>query len=344
VISRGRLLAALAGAILVLGVSTLSGAAAPAVGQWRVLLEVPKIVDVVGPRADGKLVLATQTGLLLLRPGGVAQPFANGPGGYTASGGEPYIALAYGSRVWGVAGCSFERDNVFALDADSTPGIVRVRPNGQASRLVDFPSGAFPSGITFDRYGRYGYRLLVTATFENNTKTTLYAIDCLARLSVIAEGGPHVEGGIVVAPTSFGRFGGRLLAPDEYTGRIHAFNRDGTVELVSDPGLPAGADIGVESLGFVPPRIGNGAAVYFADLGAPGAPTAGTDALLVLRGQDLARASLRSGELLAATEGGGTTIAVRCAASCTVRRVAEGLPTTHGEGHLTFVAGTLPRR
>ena len=57
-------------------------------------------------------------------------------------------------------------------------------------RLVSstFPPGAFPSGIAFDRFGRFGYRLLVTATFENNTRTTLYAIDCLARLSVIAQG------------------------------------------------------------------------------------------------------------------------------------------------------------
>ena len=273
--SHGRLLAAIAGALVGLWVPTLAGAATPAVGQWRLLLKVPGIVDVVGPRADGRLVLATRTGLFLLRPDGAAQPFANGPGGYTASGGEPYIALASGSRVWGVTGCSFERSDVFALDADSTPGIVRVRSSGQASRFLDFPSGAFPSGITFDRFGRFGYRLLVTATFDNNTKTTLYAIDCLGRVSVIAEGGPHVEGGIVVAPLSFGRFGGRLIAPDEYTGRIHAFNRDGTVELVADPGLPAGGDIGVESLGFVPPGIGRGAAGYFSDLGAPGAPTEG---------------------------------------------------------------------
>lgn len=342
--SRGRFSAAIVAALLALWVPTLAGAAAPAVGQWRVLLKVPKIVDVVGPRADGKLVLATQTGLFLLRPGGVAQPFANGPGGFAASGGEPYIALASGSRVWGVAGCSFEAGDVFALDAGPTPGIVRVRPSGQASRFLDFPSGAFPSGITFDGFGRFGYRLLVTVNFENNTKTTLYAIDCLARPTVIAQGAPHVEGGIVVAPPSFGRFGGHLIAPDENTGLIHAFRRDGTVELVVDPGLPAGGDIGVESLGFVPSKVGTGAAVYFSDLGAPGAPTEGNDALLVLRGQDLARASLRAGELLAATEGGGTTIAIRCDASCTVRRVADGLPTTHGEGHLTFLAATITRR
>ena len=305
---------------------------------------MPGLVDVAGPRADGQLVLSSQRGLFLLRPGGAAQPFSTGPGGYTPGGGEPYIALAAGSRVWGVTGCSFEADDVFALDAGATPGIVRVAASGQASRFVDFPTGAFPSGIAFDRFGRFGYRLLVTASFEDNAKTTLYAIDCLAQLSVIAQGAPHVEGGVAVAPRSFGRFGGDLIAADENSGRIYAFGRDGSVQLAADSGLPAGGDIGVESLGFVPGRVGRGAAVYFADLGAPGSPTEGDDGLLVLRGQDLARASLRGGELVAAMEGGGTTIAVRCAASCAVRRVADGLPATHGEGHLTFVAGAVARR
>ena len=311
-------------------------------GQWRVLLKVPGIVDVAGPRADGQLVLSTKSGLLLLRPGGAAQPFANGPGGYTAGGGEPYIALASGSWVWGVAGCSFEPGDVFVLDAGSTPGIVRVLPSGQASRFLDFPPGAFPSGIAFDSFGRFGYRLLVTATFED--KTSLYAIDCLARPTVITQAAPHVEGGIVVAPPSFGPFGGELIAADENSGRIYAFGRDGKVQLVADSGLPAGGDIGVEAIGFVPRRLGRGAAAYFSDLGAPGSPTQGDDSLLVLRGQDLVRASLRGGELLAAMEGGGTTIAVRCGTSCAVRRVAEGLPAAHGEGHLIFVAGTVPPR
>jgi hypothetical protein len=312
------------------------------VGQWRALLKVPAVVDVVGPRADGQLVLSTKTGLLLLRPGGAAQPFANGSGGYTAGGGEPYIALASGSRVWGVAGCSFAPGEVFALDAGSMPGIVRVQANGQASRFFDFPSGAFPSGIALDRFGRFGYRLLVTANFGDTT--TLYAIDCRGHASVIAQGAPHLEGGIVVAPPSFGHFGGELIAADENSGHIYAIGRDGTVQTVADSGLPSGGDIGVEALGFVPSRLGRGAAVYFADLGSPGSPTQGDDSLLVLRAEDLARASLRSGELLAAMEGGGTTIAVDCATSCTVRQVANGLPATHGEGHLAFVAGTLLRR
>jgi len=339
---QGRLLSAIAGVVLACSVCALAGAA-PVLGQWRSLLKVPGIVDVVGPRADGRLVLSTTNGLFLLRPGGAAQPYANAATGYTAGGGEPYVALATGSRVWGVTGCSFEENDVFALDAGSTPGVFRVPPSGKASRFVDLPAGAFPSGIGFDPFGRYGYRLLVTATFGNGT-TTLYGVDCKARLSVIAEGAPHVEGGIVVAPRSFGRFGGQLIAADENTGRIYAFGRTGKVELVADSGLPGGGDIGVEALGFVPDAMGRGAAVYFSDLGAPGSPTEGSDSLLVLRGRDLTSASLRSGELVAAMEGGGTTIAVRCQATCSVRRVAEGFPGTHGEGHLAFVPGAAARK
>jgi hypothetical protein len=141
---------------------------------------------------------------------------------------------------------------VYALDASSTPGVVRVLSNGQAVRFVNLPGGAFPSGIAFDRYGRFGYRLLVTAVFDN--QTTLYAIDCLGRMIVITQGAPRVEGGVVIAPPSFGRFGGDLIAADEVSGRIFAFERGGKVEPVVESGLPAGGDTGVEGLGFVPSR------------------------------------------------------------------------------------------
>jgi len=123
--------------------------------QWRVLVKVPGIVGRCRAAGDGRLVLSSRTGLFLLPPGGAPQPFRERTGGYTAGGGEPYIALASGSRVWGVSGCSFGAGEVFALDAGPTPGIVRVLPGGQASRFFDFPSGAFPSGIAFDRFGRF---------------------------------------------------------------------------------------------------------------------------------------------------------------------------------------------
>ena len=67
------------------------------------------------------------------------------------------------------------------------------------------------------------------------------------------EYGPRVEGGIAVAPRTFGRFAGQLIAPDEHSGRIFAFDRHGRTRVVSQYRFPAGGDIGVESVGFVPP-------------------------------------------------------------------------------------------
>jgi hypothetical protein len=299
--------------------------------RWRPVVKVPGIVDVVGPRADGRLVLAARGGLFLLRPGGVPTPYARGPLGYAGAAGETYLALAPGRRL-PTAKCSFRRDDVFALDPISKPGVVRIDGQGKSHRFADLPAGVFPSGITFDRIGRFGYRLLVTATAAQ--KTAVYAIDCAGRQTVVANG-PGVEGGIAVAPASFGRFGGMLVAADEVAGKIFAFGAKGTVQEIADPGLPHGGDIGVEALGFVPRRVGR-LAGYLADLGAPGSPTTGSESLLVLPPRDLARARLRPGDLLVATEASATTIAVRCRPRCSVRRVATGPAAAHAEGHVTF--------
>jgi hypothetical protein len=168
-------------------------------------------------------------------------------------------------------------------------------------------------------------------------KTTLYAIDCVGHATVVAHDAPRVEGGIVVAPPSFGGFAGDLIAADERTGRIFAFGPRGGVRLVVRAPLRAGSDLGVENLGFVPRAPGPGLAAYLADLGAPGSPTEGSDSILVLDGPDIERTGLRGGDLVAATEAGAATIAVRCTRRCTVRTVAAGPAVTHAEGHVSFV-------
>ena len=321
--------------IVLLTSSVASAAQMPP--KWRAVAKVPGVLDVVGPRGDGRLVLATHGGLFLMRPGGSPLPYARGPRGYPGSPGEPYIALAMGHRVPGV-GCAFGRDVVFALDPDATPGIVRVDRSGRSSRFADLPVGAFPTGITVDTVGRFGYRLLVTSFAAG--KTTLHAFDCRGRARAVAAGAPHVEGGIAVAPRTFGRFGGTLIAVSEVSGRIYSFGPGGRVRLVAESGLPAGGDIGVESVGFVPPKLGRRGAAFLADMGAPGSPTSGSDSLLMLSGTSLSRANLRPGELVVATEAGAKTIAVRCAQRCAIRRVADGPTVAHAEGHVTFV----PRR
>jgi hypothetical protein len=332
----GRSFAASGCAVGVAAVLVAAGTASAPLARWQPLLKVPTIVDAVGPRADGRLVLATRGGLFLLRPGRAAEPFARGPDPYVAAGGEPYIALA-SNRKLPQARCSFKQDDVFALDADTAPGVVRVTRAGRATRFADLPANVLASGIAFDHVGRFGSRLLVTTVA--NDKTTLYAFDCLGRPAVIAKDAPRAEGGMAVAPRSFGRFGGELIAADEFSGRILAFGPSGGVRVVAASGVRAGSDLGVEGVGFVPKGFGKSGAAYFSDLGAPGSPTEGTDSLLVLRGADALRAGLRAGDLVAATEAGATTIAVRCARRCSVRHVADGPKETHGEGHVTLVSG-----
>ena len=160
--------------------------------------------------------------------------------------------------------------------------MVRIDGHGKAARFANLPAGTFPDGIAFDPVGRFGKRLLVTGVVGPVTK--LYAIDCRGRARVVVGDGPRVEGGMAVAPRGFGRFGGDLIAADEGSGRIFAFGANGRVRLVAESGLPAGGDIGVEGVGFVPPRA---RAAYFSDMGAPGSPTQGTDSVLTLRGAEL---------------------------------------------------------
>jgi hypothetical protein len=333
--ARGRIATAVS-VVLVASSIALAASAAPSPGKWRVVATVPGIVDVVGPRSDGRLVLSTHGGLFVMRPRGSPVPYARGPQGYAGAPGEPYLALGNGHRVPG-AGCAFQRDVIFALDPDATPGVVRIDRSGQSSRFANLPAGAFPSGIAIDTVGSFGYRILITSFASGST--TLYAFDCRGRARVVASA-PHVEGGLAVAPRSFGRFGGNLIGADELTGRIYAFGPGGRIRLVAESGLPAGGDIGTEAVGFVPPKLGRHGAAYLADTGAPGSPTSGSDGLLVLAGAGLSRANLHPGELIVATEAGAKTLAIRCARRCSIRHVADGPTVTHAEGHITFV----PRR
>jgi hypothetical protein len=302
--------------------------------HWRQALHVTRVVDLTPPRADGRLVVAADGRLALLRPGGRTLPFARGPHGYaTQPGPESYIALSRGQTVRGAA-CRFPRDSVYALEPQGQPGVIAVTRGGQARRLVDLPGAGLLNGIAFDTTGRFGHRLLVTATASG--RTTVFAVDCRGRARAITGAAPAVEGGIVVAPASFGHFGGDLIAPDELSGRILAIAPSGRARLVARSGIPHGGDIGVESAGFVPRGFGPGWSAYLADRVSPGNPHPGDDAILGLGGRAALRAGVRPGDLLVASEGGAQTIAVRCHTTCSVTRVADGPAVAHAEGHIVF--------
>jgi hypothetical protein len=309
--------------------------AAPAPpGRWTRFLHVAGVVDLAGPRGDGSFAVAAAGRLFILSRAGALLPFARGPGGYaTAIGPEPYIAIPGHGQVSG-PGCSFGRGTIFALQPRGHPGVILIGADGRARRFVSLPTTAAPTGITFDSTGRFGHDLLVTA--REHAATAVLAIGCTGQVRTVTDHAPAMEGGIAVAPASFGRYGGYLVAPVETSGRVFAIGPDGTVATLAVSGLPHGGDIGVESAGFVPPGFGAGGAAYLADRYTRGNRHPGTNSILRLPGSELIKAGVRAGDLLVATEGGARTIAVRCASACTVRYVAAGPAISHAEGHIVF--------
>jgi hypothetical protein len=340
---RSQLLAAAFTSIL--GPTALAGcggdhAAPPAaktgrVEHWREALHFTRVVDLTPPRSDGRLVVAANGRLALLRVGARPRPFARGPHGYaTKPGPEPYIAVARGETVRSAA-CRFPRDSVYALEPQGQPGVIAVTKTGQARRLIDLPGVGLLNGIAFDTTGRFDHRLLVTAT--KSGRTTVFALDCRGRARALTRTAPPLEGGIVVAPASFGRFAGDLIAPDERSGRIFAVAPSGAASLVARSGIAHGGDIGVESGGFVPRSFGPGWSAYLADRVSPNNPHPGDDAILRLSGRSVRRAGVRPGDLLVAGEGGAQTVAVRCRTTCSVKHFANGPSAAHAEGHIVFV-------
>lgn len=303
----------------------VSAPSAPKLAHWTRFAHAGRPLDVVGPRRGGSLVLAAGGRLWVLSGSGTAGSFA--PAYRSPGGEEPYVALS-------PRGC-FGTEVIYALRLHSGRGVVSVRPHGGVHRFASLSAPGLIDGIAFDRTGSFGHRLLVT--INAGSKTTVVAIDCGGHVTVITRHAPRVEGGIAVAPKSFGRFGGDLIAPDETGGRVFAITPRGRSLLVARSGLPHGGDIGVESAGFVP--AGGRADAFLADRLTPGNRHPGDDVVLRLSHAALAAAGVRAGDLLVATEGGARTDAIRCGPSgCQVRHVADGPAIAHAEGHIAFAS------
>ena len=300
--------------------------------QWQ---HQPGIVE-LGVRSDGSLVAAAAGRLLNVSLTFAVAPFAAGPDGFSADpGAEPYFVVAQPLAVDN-ATCSWTADDVFILDLTSPPGLARVDQAGHASRFTTLGGVDTLGGIALDATGRFGHRLLVTGT-HNGNRTTVFAVDCLGTSTTLTDSAPQVEGGIAVAPATFGQFSGDLIAPDENSGQVWAIEPSGTATLVAVPALPTGGDTGVESVGFVPPGfIGSSAYAYLSDRGTPNNPFPGTDSILRLSAAALGAAGVQDGDLLVSTEGNGTTVAIRCANTCTTEVVAQGTNGGHIEGHIVF--------
>jgi len=310
--------------------------------QWEQWRAFGGVFDVDGPRSDGSLIVAGSAALYLVDPAGTAIPFARGPGGYHEDpGAEAYLALSRGGHV-AAANCDFAPDETYLLRLHVPIGINRVNAAGDESGpFVNLPGVDSLGGIAFDTTGSFDHRLLVTGS--SGGKTVIFAIDCTGAVQTITRSAPVLEGGLAVAPSSFGSFGGALIAPDEYSGKIYAIAPSGVASQVAKPALPTGADIGVESVGFVPPgMITRGGAVYYADRLTAGNPHPGSDSLLRLTSAQLVAAGVQEGDLLVAIEGGATLIAVRCEAACTVFPVVSAATKAHGEGHIAFTVEAPP--
>jgi hypothetical protein len=327
-------------AILVAGIVAVGcgGAAArpvapatsAALAHWTGYIRAEHPIDVVGPRSDGDLVVAANGRLRLLSPSGRLRPFA--PAYHSNPGLEAYIALAAARR----RGCSFGADTVYAISLGSPRGIVAVDRRGRIRPFATIGAPGLIDGITFDDTGGFGYRLLVATT--HGSTTTVDAVDCHGRVRLITGKAHRVEGGIVVAPASFGRFAGDLIESDELGGGIYAVTPSGASRRVAFSHLPHGGDTGVESEAFLPAR-GRFTALL-ADRLTPGNAHPGDNLLLRVSSAALFAAGARPGDLLDATEGGGKTVAVHCSTrGCVVRHVADGPAIAHPEGHIAILPG-----
>ena len=291
--------------------------------RWVGFVHVPRALDVVGPLTDGSTVVAANAHLFVMNSGTALRPF---PGRYMSPGGEePYIALSPGGR--------FGTGTVYALRLTAGRGVVAIASGGGVRRFARLTATGLIDGIAFDQTGDFGHRLLVTIT--DGARTTVDAIDSQGAVTTITKRAPHIEGGIAVAPATFGRFGGDLILPDENSGKLFAVTPAGKSMLVAFSELPHGGDVGVESVGFVPSATAD---ALVADRLTPGNPHPGDDVLLRIGASALAASGVRPGDLLVATEGGALTDALSCtAAGCTVRYVADGPSQAHVEGHIAFI-------
>jgi hypothetical protein len=308
------------------------GAAGPA---WQPVASISGIFDIGGPRADGWLVVAGAGRLYLVDPAGAVTPFAQGPGGYADDkGGEAYFAVSPGLHPGG-PGCDFQPGDVYVLRLHAPLGITRIDLQGHKTAFATIPGVQSLGGLAFDTVGFFGHRLLVTGAAAAG-KTEVAAVDCNGGVTVLTRTAPAVEGGLAVAPLAFGDYAGQLIAPDELSGNIYAIDAHGVSTLVVKSGLPAGGDIGVESVDFVPSGFSAGGTVFYADRATPGNPHPGTDSLLALSAAAVSGAGVKDGDLLAATEGGATMIGVHCETTCSVVPVVTTPTRAHGEGHLAF--------
>jgi hypothetical protein len=314
--------------------TSAAGARDTATRTWQRWHTLHGVVDIVGPRGDGRFVVAARGALFLVRPADDRiSHYPVSPAAYAANPKlEPYIAVAGPRQQVPSAGCTFPPNTVYAIEPAGRTGVLSITPGGEVRQLAALRGVQTLDGIVFDSGGRFGGRLLVVGLTAKG-RGVLMTVDCRGRSMTLTRSAPHMEGGLAIAPPGFGSFAGDLLAPDEVDGRLLALTPASQVSDVVDLKEPAGGDIGVESLGVVPAGPED---AYLSDRRSPGNRHPGHDVILRLSHATLRAAGVAPGDLLAALEGGATTVDVRCAPTCRVRPVAKGPTGAHAEGSITF--------
>jgi hypothetical protein len=297
---------------------------------WQLFAHVHGVLDLTSPLPGTATIRVAANGRLETLSGRQLRPFS--PDYSAPPGLETYIAESSGQRV-ADAGCSFPREALYALRLTHGNGVTVVDQHGHVRRFAALPSRGLEDGITFDLGGRFGHRLLVTTYIKKAGASTVAAISCRGQVTVVTRHAPRLEGGIVVAPSSFGRYGGDLIVPDELTGNVYAISPSGHVTLVANSGLAHGQDVDTESVGFVPARYG---AALVSDRGTPHNHHPGDNEILALPQAALQSGGVTTGDLLVVDEGGAGTIAVTCSSTCRVRHVANAPATAHIERHVVF--------
>jgi hypothetical protein len=305
--------------------------------DWQPWAHLAGVYDVVESVPAGGLAAAAHDGLWSVDVHAGLAKVARGPSGFALNNNsESYLVVV--PRLHVSTGCDFNAGDTFILVLSWPQGLIRVDSAGHASRFVTFANVDGLGGITVDTIGSFDHRLLVMG--ERKNTAVLFAVDCAARVTTFTTTVPPIEGGLQVAPRTFGAFAGDLIAPDGVNDDIWAFAPDGSVRLVARTGFTTGADTGVESVGFVPPRfLEDGGAAYVADRHTPDNPLAGSDTIWRFTSDALARAGVADGDLLLAAEGEGYTARVRCGSACSVVLLGEAANDSHMEGHIAFIRG-----
>src|SRR5207253_518633 len=149
--------------------------------------------------------------LWALKPSGATTPLA--PGYRVSSGEEAYIAI-------GPPRSCFTAGMIYAIRLHSGRGVTEIDRAGRVRRFAAVSAPGLINGIAFDTTGHFAHRLLLTV--NAGRRTAVLAVDCGGRVKTVTGSAPRVEGGIAVAPATFGRFGGDLIAPDEISGNLYA--------------------------------------------------------------------------------------------------------------------------